>query len=29
VPAARVEELLRELYAVPADIIRKAAALFN
>ena len=29
VPAARVEDLLRELYAVPADITKKAAALFN
>jgi tripartite-type tricarboxylate transporter receptor subunit TctC len=29
VPAGRVEALLRELYAVTADITRKAAALFN
>jgi len=29
VPAARIEELLRELYAIPADITKKAAALFN
>ena len=29
VPAARIEELLRELYAIPAAITNKAAALFN
>jgi tripartite-type tricarboxylate transporter receptor subunit TctC len=29
VPAGRVEDLLRELYAVPADITKKAAVLFN
>jgi tripartite-type tricarboxylate transporter receptor subunit TctC len=29
VPAARVEDLLRELYATPAVITKKAAALFN
>jgi tripartite-type tricarboxylate transporter receptor subunit TctC len=29
VPAERVENLLRELYAVPADITGRAAALFN
>jgi len=29
VPAVRIEDLLRELYAIPADITRKAAALFN
>jgi tripartite-type tricarboxylate transporter receptor subunit TctC len=29
VPAERIEELLRELYAVPADITKKAAVLFN
>jgi tripartite-type tricarboxylate transporter receptor subunit TctC len=29
VPAERIEDLLRELYAIPADITRKAAVLFN
>jgi hypothetical protein len=29
VPAARVENLLKELYAVPADITGRAATLFN
>src|SRR5262245_27667885 len=29
VPAERIEDLLKELYAIPADITRKAAALFN
>jgi hypothetical protein len=29
VPGARIQELLRELYAVPADITKKAAVLFN
>jgi hypothetical protein len=29
VPAARIENLLKELYAIPAEITRKAAALFN
>src|SRR5262245_16359310 len=29
VPAARIEDLFRELYAIPADITRKAAVLFN
>jgi tripartite-type tricarboxylate transporter receptor subunit TctC len=29
VPAERIEDLLRELYAVPADITKKAAVLFN
>ena len=29
VPAARIEDLLRELYAIPAGITKKAAVLFN
>jgi tripartite-type tricarboxylate transporter receptor subunit TctC len=29
VPAERIEVLLRELYAIPPDITKKAAALFN
>ena len=29
VPAERIEALLRELYAIPQDVTRKAAALFN
>jgi tripartite-type tricarboxylate transporter receptor subunit TctC len=29
VPAERIEDLLRELYAIPAEITNKAAALFN
>ncbi len=29
VPAERIEALLKELYAIPSDITRKAAALFN
>ena len=29
VPAARIEDLLRELYAIPAAITKKAAVLFN
>ena len=29
VPAQRIEDLLRELYAIPADITKKAAVLFN
>ena len=29
VPAERIEDLLKELYAIPADVTKKAAVLFN
>jgi len=29
VPAERIEALLKELYAIPAETTKKAAALFN